>query len=98
MKVRIPYMMSNKQKTAMNEDIQTQIYAARAAESNEYDAAILWAMHLCFGFGKKRLKRFFDFFCRLYNHSGFWQFGRNEIELLKGIGVDIMEWNRENKN
>jgi hypothetical protein len=99
MKVRIPYKMSNKQKKAMHEEIKKQVYAARAAESIEYDAAIMWALHLCFGFGEKRLKKFFDFFCKLYNHSGYWQFGRNEIELLKGIGVDIVEWNRrENSN
>ena len=41
MKVKIPYKLTNKQRQAMNEEIQKQIYAARAAESNEYDAAIL---------------------------------------------------------
>lgn len=96
MKVRIPYRMSNKERQAMNEEIQKQIEAARQAEGDEFDAAVLWALHLCFGFGKERLRKFYDFFRSLYLSNKRWQFGRSEIELLKGIGVDIEEWNRAN--
>jgi asparagine synthetase B (glutamine-hydrolysing) len=95
MKVKIPYRMTNKERKAMNEEIEAQLAEARVRDSDEYDAAILWALHLCFGFGKKRLRRFYDFFRKLYLSNKRWQFGRNEVELLKGIGVDIEEWNRE---
>lgn len=98
MKVKIPYKLSNKEQKAMNEEIQRQIAEARVRDSDEFDAAVLWAMHLCFGFGKKRLRRFYDFFCKLYLSSNRWQFGRSEVELLKGVGVDIEEWNRERKH
>jgi hypothetical protein len=98
MKVKIPYRMTNKERKAMNEEIQAQLAEARVRDSDEYDAAILWALHLCFGFGKKRLRRFYDFFRKLYLSNKRWQFGRNEVELLKGIGVDIEERNRESND
>jgi hypothetical protein len=98
MKVKIPYRMTNKERKAMNEEIEAQLAEARVRDSDEYDAAILWALHLCLGFGKKRLRRFYDFFRKLYLSNKRWQFGRNEVELLKGIGVDIEEWNRESNN
>ena len=98
MKVRIPYKLSNKERKAMNEEIQKEIDEARVRDGDEFDAAVLWALHLCFGFGEKRLRKFYDFFRSLYLSSKRWRFGRNEIELLKGIGVDIEEWNRANKD
>lgn len=96
MKVKLPYQMTNKQRQAMNEEIQAQVELARQKENDEFDAAILWALHLCFGFGEKRLRKFYDFFRKLYLSSKRWKYGRNEVELLKGIGVDIEGWNREN--
>lgn len=98
MKVKIPYRMTNKERKAMNEEIEAQLAEARVRDSDEFDAAVLWALHLCFGFGKKRLRRFYDFFRKLYLSNKRWQFGRNEVELLKGIGVDIEGWNRESNN
>ena len=95
MKAKVPYMMSKKQHQAMDEEIKKQIEQAEQSRGTEWDAAILWALHLCFGFGKKRLRRFFDFFVKLYNTNNRWQIGADNIEFLKGIGVDIEEWNRE---
>ena len=94
MKVKIPVIRSKKEQKAMNEEIRAQLMEARTRDSDEFDAAILWAMHLRYGHGKKRLRDFYDFFRGLYLNSGRWQFGRDEVELLKGIGVDIEEWNR----
>lgn len=98
MKAKVPYKMTSKERKAMNEEIKKQLDQARVNDADEYDAAILWAMHLCFGFGKKRLRKFYDFFCKLYNCNKRWQFGRNEIDMLKKIGVDIEEWNRDIQN
>ena len=98
MKAKIPYRMTNNQRKAMSDEIESQIQAARIRDADEYDAAVLWAMHLCFGMGKKRLRRFYDFFRTLYLNNNRWQFGRSEIDLLRGIGIDIEEWNGSCKN
>ena len=98
MKVKIPYKMTSKERQAMKEEIQKEIDDARARDGDEFDAAVLWALHLCFGFGEKRLRKFYDFFRKLYLNNRRWQFGRSEIELLKGIGVDIEVWNRDSQN
>lgn len=95
MKAKVPYKLTNKEQDALNEEIRRQLDLARIEDANEFDAAVLWALHLCFGFGEKRLRRYFDFFCTLYRNSGRWSFGRSEIDMLKKIGVDIEEWNRE---
>lgn len=96
MKVKIPYKLTNKEQKAMNNEIEAQLQEARVRDADEFDAAVLWAMHLCLGFGKKRLRKFYDFFRTLYLSNKRWQFGRNEIDLLKKIGVYIEEWNRDN--
>ena len=96
MRAKIPYRMTNKQREAMADEIESQIQAARIRDADKYDAAVLWAMHLCFGMGKKRLRRFYDFFRTLYLNNNRWQFGRSEIEMLRGIGVDIEVWNGTN--
>jgi hypothetical protein len=87
--------MSKKEKDAMNEEIWKQINAARIRDANENDAAILWAIHLYYRKGKKSLRGFYDFFNKLYRTIDGYGFSQNDIELLKGIGVDIEEWNRE---
>lgn len=96
MKVRIPYQMSKQERKAMNEEIEAQLAEARVRDGDEFDAAVLWALHLCFGFGEKRLRRFYNFFRSLYLSRGRWEYGRSQVELLKGIGVDIEGWNRAN--
>jgi hypothetical protein len=95
MKAKIPYRMSKKEKQAMDDEIWKQINDARIRDANENDAAILWTLHLCFGFGKKRLRRYYEFFRKLYKTIDGFKFSQNDIELLKGIGVDIEEWNRD---
>lgn len=97
MKVKVPFQMSPKQRRAMNDEIEAQIQEARVRDSDEYDAAVLWALHLCFGFGKKRLRKFYDFYCSLYLQSGKWKYGRSEIEMLEKIGVDICGWNHSKR-
>ena len=95
MKAKVPFQMTGKQRQALNEEIEKQVEEALQADILEIDAAILWTLHLCFGFGKKRLKRFFDFFCKLSNVNDRFKVRANNIEMLKGIGVDVEEWNRE---
>ena len=94
MRVKIPYKLTNKEQDALEKEIKSQLADARERDADEFDAAVLWAMHLCFGFGKIKLRRFYDFFKRLYSDNR-WKCGRSEIDLLKKIGVDIEVWNRE---
>ena len=95
MKAKRPFMMSKNQRCRMNEEIEKEIDAKLQAEVTQIDAVILWTLHLCFGFGKKRLRRFYDFFVKLSGVNDRWKIRADNIELLKGIGVDIEEWNRE---
>lgn len=44
----------------MNKEINKQIIENTNKYSMDFDAMILWTLHVCFGFGKKRLKRFWD--------------------------------------
>ena len=96
MKAKIPYEMTGDERRAMRKEIQKQIDEARVRDADEFDASILWAMHLCFGMGRKRLRKFYDLYRALYLSSGKWKFGRTEIDLLNSIGVDIVGWNRDN--
>jgi len=85
---------------AMNIEINRQILEADAKYSTDVDAMILWVLHSCFGFGKKRLRRFYDEFSaehqRLRDYyemqdDGAWLCKHK----LKDIGVDVDKWNNE---
>lgn len=95
MNVKIPYKLTKKQEEAMREEINKQIAEQTAKNDNAFDAAVLWALHVCFGFGKKRLRMFYDTFRAMVTNSNKWMYGRTEIEMLKGIGVDIEAWNEK---
>ena len=67
---------------------------------NDCDAIILWVLHSEFGFGKDRLRRYYDRFLALYNefmgqYESFLDTQFRCQEELKRIGVNIEEWNRE---
>lgn len=93
--------MSSAQRKAMNDEINRQILEHDEAFSMDADATVLWTLHKCFGFGKKRLKRFWDYCFRehkrlrdyyeLPSEDDGWLYKR----LLKDIGVDIEEWYRK---
>lgn len=59
-------MVSNAQKTAKEKataaaihEIDRQILERDEAYSLDIDAMVLWTLHTCLGFGKKRLERFY---------------------------------------
>lgn len=92
------YTMMNIAQTELKKQI---VEYDRVNEIN-IDAAFLWQLHVQLGFGKKRLKRFFDNFEIAYNEmivnyeaSGTKNSYDISIENLKGIGVDIVEWHTE---
>ena len=50
------------ERKAMNLEIQRQLAEYDRKHANELDAIILWQLHAQFGFGAKRLKRFYNRF------------------------------------
>lgn len=76
---------------------------AKATDRFYYDevTVILWVLHETFGFGKDRLKRFYDNYSKVNNQlKAHYELKDNDLhyltqELLKGIGVTIEEFERE---
>lgn len=92
---------SAKEKKAMDKEILRQCAEIDRKNVNEMDALILWLLHEKLGFGKKRLRRFYDWF-----HTEFEALmKRYELDeedtvwlctkKLLDYGIDISEWNKE---
>ena len=88
------------ERKAMNLEIQRQLAEYDRKHANELDAIILWQLHAQFGFGAKRLRRFYDRFKAEYldlikryelaEADNIWI----NTSKLKEIGVDIASWNK----
>ena len=75
----------------------------------DFDAVILWYMHVSYGFGRERLRAFFDGFVEAYNEMVLYYCGADADgkpihddtacfaarEKLMEIGVDVLAWDRE---
>lgn len=93
--------MTAVQKTAMNREILMQCAEYDSKNELEIDALILWQLHEQLGFGKKRLKRFYENFKPAFKAM----LDRYELEegdqvwlathKLKELGIDISEWGEE---
>ena len=76
---------------------------AKATDRFYYDevTVILWVLHETFGFGRDRLKRFYDNYSRVNNQlKEHYSMQDNDLhylteQLLAGIGVTIEEFERE---
>lgn len=88
-------------KAAMDKEIKRQLAEHTRANALEIDAMVLWVLHDRFGFGKRRLKRFFDEFSGAVDELLEWYEMDFSDEAwlcshkLKEIGVDVEEWNKE---
>lgn len=71
---------------------------------NEIDAIILWELHTTLGFGKTRLRRFYEGFTKAYEDlRSRYECGDDGAiwvcqQKLKEIGVDIDGWKKEIEN
>ena len=88
-------------------EARRELFEQKKILGNDFDAAVLWTLHQAFGFGAKRLRRFYDAFLAEYDRLREFYTGTdadgNEVldgtvsfacrENLKRIGVDIAEWN-----
>ena len=88
------------ERRAMEIEINRQIAESDRQHANDIDAMVLYVLHTHLGFGKKRLRRFYEAFSvehnKLIEHyempdGGAWLADRK----LKEIGVDVTAWNAE---
>ena len=96
--------LSATEQKALNMEIQRQTAEFDDKNARELDALILWRLHETFGFGEKRLKKFYDGFnddihelvkrLQLEEGDDIWL----ATELLKRRGIDIEAWDKERKN
>lgn len=85
----------------MNMEIQRQLAEYDEKNNQEIDAMVLYILHTQFGWGKKRLRRFYDCFADelkaltdrylMDDTDTVWLCTRK----LKDAGIDISEWSKE---
>ena len=103
MKALIPAKLSKSQRDAMNREINRQILENDEKFAMDADASVLWTLHTVFGFGKKRLRRFYEENLKMHNEMReFYQLNTDETfwlcrYKLKNYGIDIEEWYKEVK-
>lgn len=88
---------------ALNIEVQKRIAKLDRNNTDEVDAIILWVLHDQFGFGKDRLRKFYEAFNPALNALA----DRYEMtdkgdelwlatyKLKDKLGIDIHEWNDE---
>lgn len=93
--------MTAAEKKAMNMEIQRQLAEYDMKHMNELDAMVLWHLHEEFGFGLKRLKRFYDTF-KPQVDALLERYVMDDSDMvwlctykLKQYGIDIEKWNNE---
>ena len=91
-------VLSTSEKQAIDREIRRQLAEYDRKHELEICALVMWQLHEQFGFGKKRLKRFFDGYSNAMDKlvqryevedaDMMWDF----IKKINGIGVDIEMW------
>lgn len=91
------------QKKSMEMEIRRQLAEADKKDSLEIDSMILWILHDKYGWGKRKLKDFFDTFTQelkaltdryvMEDCDTVWLCTRK----LKDAGIDISEWLAESE-
>lgn len=94
------YEMSKEEKRALHHEVSRQAREITNKFALELDATILWSLHEQFGFGKDRLKRFYNYIadCREDLIQKYEMEDEAEYLLLyklKEIGVDLKAWSEE---
>lgn len=94
-------VLTKDEKKGLDIELKKELAEYDQKHAAELDAFILWELHTQLGFGKKRLKRFFDKFDpamqTMIEHYCMNGSDREWLctEKLKEIGVDINQWNDE---
>lgn len=93
-------VMTNAEKKAMDMEIRRQLEEYNRNNADNIDAMILWHLHEEFGFGKKRLMRFYETFSsHMKEVSDYYLLEENKMpwlykEKLKQYGIDVAELNK----
>ena len=99
MKARVPWQPSNKQRKVMKAEINKQILMANAQYDEDIDAVVLFTLHSHLGFGKKRLRRFWEALQQnrddMVKHYQMPDYPFICHKVLEEIGVNIKEWSKE---
>lgn len=89
--------LSAKEQKILNEEINRQILEKDTRYTNDIDACVLYVLHVHLGFGRKRLRRFWEAFRvehdKLRNHYEISDTAYLAQDQLKRIGVDVAAWN-----
>ena len=103
MKARIKGSLSNQAQAVFNDEINRQAVEKSREWYANVDAVILWTLHREFGFGKKRLKRFYNAIVdnnkMLINY-----YSDNDTNFIctenlkRETGVDVSEWSTKIRN
>ena len=88
------------ERKAMNIEINRQIVEADRRYADDIDAMVLYTLPVHLGFGKKRLRKFYDAFSAEHDRLiQYYQMPDDYTwlckEKLKHIGVDVEVWNKE---
>lgn len=92
--------LTAKEKKAMNLEISRQIAEAERKHANDLDILILYVLHVHLGFGKTRLRRFYEAFSAEHDALiAHYEMPDDNAwladQMLKRIGVDVAAWNAE---
>lgn len=91
------------EKKAMDIEIERQFHEFDKKRAIEISSAVLLVLHNEFGFGEKRLKKFYlTFNSEIDEYIKRYELGDTNAELrwlctykLKELGIDITEWEKE---
>lgn len=98
--------LTNNEKKAMDIEIKKILAEQNKKHNAEIDAIILWTLHTHFGFGKKKLKEFYDNFVPALDDltSRYEMVNNSEEEvwlcthMLEEYGIDLKKWNEMRGN
>lgn len=89
------------ERKVMHNEIKRQLAEYDRRHAKEIDAIVLWVLRETFGFGKKRLRKYFDEFGRQLNRLiEYYSMGEDDeawlcSRKLKEAGIDLEKWEAE---
>ena len=95
-------VLSAAERKAMDMEINRQIVEADRRYTDDIDSTVLYTLRVHLGFGKKRLRKFYDAFSAEHDRLiQSYQMPDDYTwlckEMLKRIGVDVEAWTRERR-
>lgn len=95
--------LTAKERKAMDIEIKKQIAVMEREHATALDALVLYALHKHLGWGKARLRRFYEAFTAEHNKLiEYYEMPEDNAWLaeakLKEIGVDVATWNEEQED